>query len=98
MKQPAGRGRGEQIRHRHPARRLAEDRDVRRVAAEGRDVLAHPFEGGHLVEQAPVAERALGFVVGERAVSEIAEDAQAIVDGHDHDVAARGQAAAVVER
>ena len=41
--QPRGRRGGEQRRHRVAAGRLAEDRHPRRVAAEGRDVVAHPL-------------------------------------------------------
>ena len=40
---------------RERSRRLAEDRDVVGIAAEGRDVLLHPLQRGDLIQQAVVA-------------------------------------------
>ena len=58
--QPVGAGHGEQRADAHRTGRLAEDGDVAGIAAEGRDVVPHPLEGGDLVEQAEV-----GVSVGE---------------------------------
>src|SRR4029079_14903195 len=46
---------GEQGGAAHRARRLAEDRDLPRVAPEGLDLVAHPFEGRDLIEEPLVA-------------------------------------------
>ena len=91
-----GGGHAEQGGHAHAARRLAEDRHVRRVAPETLDVLVHPGEGRDLVAQAGIAHRTLevGAEVGE---VEEAEGAEAVVDRHHHRVAAARQRDAVVE-
>ena len=67
-------------------RRLAEDRDVVRVAAERGDVVTHPLQCGDLVEQRDVA-RAREAVVEMVEVRE-AERAEPVVDGDDDHVAA----------
>ena len=71
MEQPVRRGRREQRADAHPARRLAEDRDVPGIAAERGDVLAHPLERADLIAQAEVrvdaARAQLGVVRGSRA-------------------------------
>ena len=87
--QALGPGHGQERADAHGAGRLAEDRDVGRVAAEGRDVVAHPLERGDLVEQAEVR-----IAVGE---VEEALGADAVVDRHADDAVA-GEAAAVVGR
>src|SRR6266566_410913 len=55
-KQTFGAGHRQQRGGTHPASRLAEDSDVIRIAAEGRDVLLHPCEGGDLVEQTEIRD------------------------------------------
>ena len=47
-------GRPEQRTDAHRPRRLAEDRDVARIAAEGRDVIAHEAQRGQLILEAEV--------------------------------------------
>jgi hypothetical protein len=63
---------GEQRGDRPGPGRLAEDGDQGRVPAEGSDVVAHPFQRCHLVEQAPVGwrPRDLGEALGAGAVVE----------------------------
>ena len=51
---PAARGIASSAATDPAARRLAENGDPAGVAAEGRDVVAHPLESGDLVEQSPV--------------------------------------------
>ena len=84
------RGGSRQKRHDgRAAGRLAEDRDVARVAAERGDVVAHPLERGHLVEQPRVAA-ALGRV--DPAEVQEAEGPESVVDRHDHHVAVLDEA------
>ena len=52
-----GGRRAEQRRHAEPSGGLTEDRDVARIAAEGRDVVAHPPQRGQLVLDAPVPDQ-----------------------------------------
>jgi hypothetical protein len=90
--------RGEQDEHVLAAGRLSEDRDVRRVAAEGRDVGLHPLERGDLVERAEVARGvARVAALAQRRVPEPAERAEAVVERHHDHAMQGGQAAAVVE-
>ena len=80
-----------------PARALAEDGDVLRVAAEGRDVALHPLQRRDLVHQAVVADRlARPGGLGQRRVGEVAERAQPVVDGHHHHAVA-GEVLAVID-
>src|SRR5262249_59413726 len=93
-----GRG-GGQGRGVGPARRLPEDGDLVRVAAEGGDVVAHPLERAHQVER-PEVPRALGVaraLAAERGMAEPAERAEAVVEGDDDDVLGRGELAPVEE-
>jgi hypothetical protein len=70
--------------HREAARRLAEDRDVARVAAERGDVALHPLEGGRLVGEAIVAVGAVVALVREPVGGEEPERAQPVVGADDH--------------
>ena len=54
MKQSLGRGHGRQHGRLPAAAGLAEDGDVLGIAAERRDVVAHPFERQHQIQQARV--------------------------------------------
>jgi hypothetical protein len=89
--------RGQQRVHGHPAGGLAEDRDVVRVATEGRDVPAHPLQRRELVHQTVVRERTRTLLRGERRVREEAQMAQPVVEADEHDAPAR-ECAAVVHR
>ena len=60
---------------------LAEYRDIARITAEGGDVLLHPLQGRHLVEQSAVGT---GVVQEEEAVA-----AETVVNGHAYDAVAR---------
>ena len=80
----AARGRhGEQGAHLPASARLAEDRHVAGIAAEARDVLAHPLQRGDHVEGAGVAGVGKAFAreIGEM---QMAEDVEPLVDRH-HD-------------
>ncbi len=80
----------------HGAGRLAEDRDLVGVAAEGLDLVAYPGERGHLVEEALVAGG--GEPLAEAvAQAKEAEGAEPVVDGDDHHVPPPGQGRAVIE-
>ena len=67
---------------------FAEDGDLAGIAAEGPDVLLHPFERGDLVEKAQVGD----------AVAQVEEAFRAhpVIDGHAHHAIA-GEPAAVIE-
>ena len=93
VEQAVGAGHGLQHGDLGPATALAEDGDIGRVAAEGRDVVAHPFQHQHDVQHAGLAG---GGMAAQFTQMQIAEDVQAMVDGHRHHVAAPGQIAAVV--
>ena len=87
LEQPAGRRHRKQRGHAHRAGRLAEDRDPFGIAAERGDVVPHPLERGHLVEDAGVA-RALE-PLGDALEVQEPEHAEAVVDRDDHDARAR---------
>ena len=59
--EPLGGRRPEQRRHAESTGGLTEDRDGARIAAEGRDVVAHPAQGGQLVLHAPVPDQPVGI-------------------------------------
>ena len=87
----------QQRAHLSAAAGLAEDRDVARIAAEARGVLAHPLQRQHQVEQAGIAGLGEALAAEVRQI-EVAEDIQPMIDGHDHDVVAPGEIGAVVAR
>ena len=96
VEQPAGGRHHAQHRHGGGARRLAEDRDVGGVAPERADVVLHPPKRFDAVEEPPAPE---GLALGrQRGMSEEAEGAEAVVDGHDDDVAVGRQGGALVQR
>jgi hypothetical protein len=104
VEQSGGGRSGQKSRHTHTPGRLAEQRDVSRVAAELVDVVPYPGQGGHLVGQAPVAAPRPVLSVQPRLtrifecrMSEKAEQAEAVVDGDDHDIALARQQSAPVE-
>ena len=75
------------------ASRLAEDRDVLRVAAEVGDVPLYPFDAEALVKQA-VVRRRIGVLRGDLGMAQEAEAVEAVSDGY-QDHAAGGDALAV---
>jgi hypothetical protein len=95
IEQPSRERRRDELSDAHPARRLAEDRDAPRIAAELRDVAPHPAQRRDLIEQPVVAGRALWRFRGERGVREEAERAEPVVE-RDDDGALLRQPAAVV--
>ena len=89
---------GAQERHGGRAGRLAEDRDVARVAAERRAVGLHPSQGLDAVEQAPVRRRRPSASAARSGWPRNPSSAEAVVD-RDHDHVAPGrQRRALVER
>ena len=96
MKQAFGRRHAEQRADLAAAAGLAEDRDVRGIAAEIRRVIAHPFQSQDDIEHAGVAglRELLATEIGE---VQIAEYVEAMVDGDDHDVVLKREIAAVIE-
>src|SRR5207302_4492150 len=66
-------------------------------AAESPNVLLHPFEGGHLVEQAVVARRMVRRFLYELGVNKETENVGAVIDG-DGDHAVSRHILAVVTR
>lgn len=70
---------------------FAENRHVRRVAAEGRNVVVHPLQAGDLVEQTEVAGSVgrRGRRVAQRRMAEPAEYTEPVLQRHhDHSLAA----------
>ena len=97
MKQVLRRRHCEQRRDFLAAAGLAEDRHVARIAAELRDIVAHPLQRRDQIEHPDVAR--LGkFVVAEAGEKRVAQRAEAMIDAHRHHVAAPHQIAAVVNQ
>src|SRR6185437_13906898 len=81
----AGQRRNHQQIHRHGPRGFPGDRDLRRIATEGRDVVVNPLQCGDLIEQPVVAGRMMRGLGGQLRMREEAEDSQAVVRGdYDH--------------
>ena len=78
------KGRRHQVLHAGGSCTLSENGDVVGVAAKLRDVLAHPFQGCHLVVGAVVARRAVGRLCRQLWVGKKTEDTQAVVDGNEN--------------
>ena len=94
---PRGR-RDHQPGHDGPARRFAEDGDVLGVAAEGRDIGAHPFQRRGHVHQAIVRGRLARRPLGRQGrMIEEAQTSQPIVQCDDHH-AAPGQGGPIIQR
>ncbi|MNQ68844.1 hypothetical protein D3C85_834100 [compost metagenome] len=88
-------GHGHQGRDLGPAARLAEDHDPVGIAAEGRDVVAHPAKGQNQVQLADIA-RILERRRQPRQIG-VAKGVQPVVERHHHHVAARRQPGPVIE-
>ena len=84
LEQSLRRGRDQLRADTQPAGRLTEDRHVLRVAAEARDVVLHPLERELLVHQAVVAGVVRLGPGAQRGMREEAEQAEPVVDRHDH--------------
>ncbi len=98
VREQAGRrGRGHVVAHALAAGRLAEDRDIARVAAERLGVVPHPAQRRLLVLQAVIAAGPAGPFGVQRRQREEAERAEPVVDRHDHSVAGDGERPAVVD-
>ena len=95
--QVPGKRRRHQRADRDRSGRFAGDGDARGIAAEGRDVLLHPAQRGHLVEQAVVARGVVRRFLGQFGMDEEAENVGPVVDGYGDHAFAR-HALAVVAR
>jgi hypothetical protein len=94
VEEPLGRRRVHHPNDLPAAARLAEDRDVAGIPAEGLDIVVHPLQGGHQVGGPGVAGvRVLGAVGRE---VERADDVQPVVHADSHDVAELGECLAVI--
>jgi hypothetical protein len=89
--------RRDQVQTHAPAtRRLAEDGDVVRIAAEALDVALHPSQGEDLILEAEVARGRLRRPLGaERRMSQEAELPETIVEAHHHHTGALHQVARI---
>src|SRR6185437_3627194 len=85
VEQAVGERRGEEIENAEAAGGFARDRDVIRIAAEGRDVALHPAQGFDLVEEAVIAGDVVWRFGAQCGKREVAESTEAIVDGDDYD-------------
>ena len=95
MEQPLRRRHAEQRAHLAGPARLTEDRDVPRIAAETRDVVADPFESGDDVLHPRVARLGKAVAAELREIRE-PEDVQTVRDRNDDDVVLEGEIGAVV--
>src|SRR5579863_8513439 len=96
MEKPFRRGHGEKRGHFLAAAGFSEDEDSAGITAEIGDVVAHPGERGDDIEHADVAgglERIAGV-----AEVRVTEQAEAVIDGHDHDIATTRKTRAVIQR
>ena len=90
-----GGRRPEQRRHAESPSGLPEDGDRTRITAKGRDVVAHPSQGTQLILYAPVPDQPVG--IGQIPVTQEAQRAELVVDGHDHGVAVAHQFPAPIQ-
>ena len=98
MEQAFGRGRRKERRRLRAAAGLAEDHHARRVAAERRDVVAHPPERRDHVHHAAHAGVLERLRCTGRDQMRVAEAREPVVHGDDDHVAEERQLAAVVHR
>ena len=96
VEQAACGGHPHQRRDLRAATRLAEDHHPPRIAPEGGNIVAHPLQCQDQVELPDIA--AIGKARVEPREIEIAQRVEAVVDGHDHHIAARRQRLPIVER
>ena len=69
--------------------RLAENGDIVRVAAKGRDVAPHPLDGSQFIQQSVVAGCVVGILRGQLLGGEETKNAQPVIHGdHQHAFAA----------
>ena len=97
MEEPFGQGRRRQAVRIRRAGRLATDRHVAGVAAEGGNVVVHPAQRRDQIEKRVVARRVSLGLLRQLRMGEEAEDAQPVVHRDQHD-ALSCQAFAVVDR
>ncbi len=97
LKQPGGQGGSHESVNRHSAGGLAADSDIVGIAAEGPDIAAHPLEGGDLVHDRVVGQRAARLFRRQCRVREESEASQPIVEA-DENNSIPGEGAAVVDR
>ena len=89
MEKPFRRGHGEKRGHFLAAAGFSEDEDSAWIAAEIGNVVAHPGQRGDDIEHADVAG-GLERIAGVTEVR-IAEQAEAVIDRDDHDIATTGK-------
>ena len=73
---------------------LAEDRNIGRVSAEPFDVVPDPPEGGDNVIRAGIG--GVGIFLPEIGQIEVAQDIQAVIDGHHHHIPQAGHVRTVI--
>ena len=94
VKETLGAGQRHQHAHFGAPARLAEDGDVAGIAAEGRDIVPHPFEGGHDIHRASGAS-AFEIVARDVFKMEIAQRTQAMIERDHHDIVGAAEVGAV---
>jgi len=95
VEQPARQRRGHHGEHRAATGGFAEQGHIARIAAELRDVLAHPFQRRDLIEETIVAKQGIWIFLGQRGVGEESEPSHTIVEADEYD-AALGEMRSVV--
>ena len=94
--EPFGGGRAEKRGHAESSGGLPEDGDGARITAKARNVVVHPSQGSQLILYPPVSDQPVG--IGQVPVTQEAQRAQPVVDGHDHGIAVAHQLTAPVEK
>src|SRR5262245_11609987 len=97
MEQPLRRRHGHQRADFYAPAGLTEDRYVAWIAAELRDVRAHPFEHRYPIEPAGVCGAGV-FLAAHIGQIQIAQNSETVIDRNDHDITATAQVLAVVRR
>ena len=85
MKQAPGAGHGQQGVNAKGSGRFPENRYLLGISAIVANVIAHPAQGLGLIKKAVVSRNPLGVRGGEGRMGQEPHDAQAIVQGYDHD-------------
>src|SRR6202035_3146040 len=94
VEQSFGRGHRQKIADLQSAAGLAKNRDVAGISAEMSDIVAHPFENRHNIQQADVARVGILLAPPIREV-QVSKNIETMIYGDDHHVPGMGEKIAV---
>ena len=97
LKQAFRARRHHQVIDGYAAGRMAEDRDIIRIAAKCADIFLHPFERRDLVHESVVHQQFTGLQTRHGRMCKAAEKSHPVIDRHQHNTFP-GENAAVVNR